>query len=105
LENLFAILLVLLAGWFWLDMLRAHEMALGQARRACERHDVQLLDQAVALHKLGLRWTHEGLRLRRQYRFEFSEEGTGRRDACLILLGLRLELLDMGTNETPDAPI
>mgnify|MGYP003565722434 CR=1 FL=1 len=74
----------------------------GQARRACERYDVQWLDQAVALRKLGLRWTHEGLRLRRHYRVEFSEEGTGRRDACLILLGLRLELLDMGIDERPD---
>lgn len=98
-DNLFVILLVLLAGWFWLDMLRAREMALGLARRACERRDVQFLDQAVALRGLGLRWTRAGLRLRRRYRFEFSEEGTGRSAASLVLLGLRLETLDMGLNE------
>lgn len=74
-ENLFVILVLLLVGWLWLDMLRAREMAVAMAKRACERHDVQFLDQAVALRRLGLRWTNDGLRLRRQYRFEFSEEG------------------------------
>jgi len=100
-DNLFAILLLLLAGWSWLNMLRAREMALGLARRACERYQVQFLDQTVALRGLRLRWTREGLRLRRQYRFEFSEEGTGRRSACLVLLGLRLETLDMGGSVLP----
>jgi hypothetical protein len=94
-ENLLAILLVLLIGWLWLDTLRAREMAVGLARRACERHDVQFLDQAVALRRLGLRWTREGVRVRRQYRFEFSEEGTGRRYGHLVLLGLRLEQLTL----------
>lgn len=95
-DNLFAILLLLLGGWLWLDMLRAREMAVGLARRACERHGVQFLDQAVALRRLGLRWTREGVRLRRQYRFEFSEEGTGRRNGHLVMLGLQLEQLDLG---------
>ena len=94
-ENLFAMLLLLLVGWLWLDTLRAREMAVGLARRACERHDVQFLDQAVALRRLGLRWSREGVRVRRQYRFEFSEEGTGRRYGSLILLGLRLEHLHL----------
>ncbi|HBG93917.1 MAG TPA: DUF3301 domain-containing protein [Chromatiaceae bacterium] len=103
-ENLFVILVLLLVGWLWLDMLRAREMAVAMAKRACERHDVQFLDQAVALRRLGLRWTNDGLRLRRQYRFEFSEEGTGRRNACLVLVGLRVETLDMGLPPTPEQP-
>jgi len=94
-ENLFAILFVLLVGWLWLDTLRAREMAVALARRACERYDVQFLDQAVALRRLGLRWTRDGVRVRRQYRFEFSEEGTVRRYGQLVLLGLRLEDLSL----------
>ena len=94
-EHLIAILLVLLVGWLWLDTLRAREMAVGLARRACERDQVQFLDQAVALRRLGLRWTRDGIRVRRQYRFEFSEEGTGRRYGHLVLLGLRLECLSL----------
>lgn len=103
-ENLFVILLVLLIGWLWLDTLRAHEMAVELARRACTRHDVQFLDQAVALRGLALRWTPGGMRFRRQYRFEFSEEGTGRCDARLVLLGLRLESIDMGLHQSPERP-
>jgi len=97
--NLSAILLVLLAGGLWLESLRAREMALGLARRACERRDLQLLDQAVALRGVSIRWTREGLRLRRRYRFEYSEEGIGRRQAQLVLLGLRLESLWMEADE------
>lgn len=98
-ESLLAILILLLVGWLWLDILRAREMAVGLARGACERYGVQLLDQAVVLRRLGLCWTRDGLRLRRRYRFEFSEEGTGRRPATLVLVGLRLERLDMGSQE------
>lgn len=93
--NLSALVILLLAGWLWLDTLRAREMALGLARRACEREGVQLLDQAVALRRLSVRWTPAGVRLRRCYRFEFSEEGVGRRPASLTLIGLRLEALEM----------
>jgi hypothetical protein len=101
-QNLLAILLLLLAGWLWLDMLRAREMAVGLARQACARYGVQFLDQAVALRRLGLRWTGAGVRLRRMYRFEFSEEGIGRRAGYLILAGLRLERLEMDLQQ-PDA--
>jgi len=94
-ENLLAILLVLLVGWLWLDTLRAREMAVGLARQACERYNLQFLDQAVALRRVGLRWTRNGVRVRRQYRFEFSEQGTDRRYGDLVLLGLRLENLSL----------
>jgi hypothetical protein len=95
--NLSTLLLLLLAGWLWLNTLRAHELALAHARRACERADVQLLDQAVALRGLGLRWTPQGLRLRRSYRFEFSEAGVERQTGKLVLLGLQLERLTLGS--------
>ncbi|MCF7990595.1 MAG: DUF3301 domain-containing protein [Thiohalocapsa sp.] len=101
--NLFALLLVLVAGWIWLDTLRAREMALGLVRRVCDREGVQLLDQAVALRRMGVRWTAAGVRLRRVYRFEFSEEGTARRAGSLTLVGLRLEALELDRSE-PGAP-
>ncbi|EGV34077.1 hypothetical protein ThidrDRAFT_0232 [Thiorhodococcus drewsii AZ1] len=95
-DNLFAILLLLLIGWFWLDSLRAREIAVGICQAACARHEVQLLDQAIALRHLGLSWRSEGLRLRRVYRFDFSEEGTGRRNGYLVMRGLQLEELSFG---------
>jgi hypothetical protein len=50
----------------------------------------------VALRRLRLRWTNDGLRLGRTYRFEFSEEGSGRQDGYLTLVGLYLEEINFG---------
>lgn len=95
-ENLLALLLLLLVGWFWLDALRARELALALVRRSCDRHGLQMLDQAVELSRLGLRWTRDGVRLRRVYRFEFSDGGVERQTGSLVLVGLRLEILSLG---------
>lgn len=100
-DNLLAILFLLLLGWFWLDSLRAKELATGICRAACEQRGVQLLDQTVALQRLRARRTAEGLRLRRVYRFDFSEGGAGRRIGHLVLLGLDLEEISLGLPEQP----
>lgn len=85
-----------MVGWFWLDSMRAREIALGICRAACERRGVQFLDQTVALRKLGIRWPNQGLRFRRVYRFDFSEEGVGRRNGYLVLLGTDLVEISLG---------
>jgi hypothetical protein len=95
-DYLIALLLVLGGGWLWLDGARAREMAVGLAQRACRERGVQLLDQAVALRRISLRWRRQGIRVRRVYRFEFSEEGVGRRTGYLVLSGLQLEDLSLG---------
>lgn len=95
-NDLLVIFLLLLLGWFWLDSLRAREIAVGICQAACVQRDLQFLDQAVALRRLGLAWRAEGVRLRRVYRFDFSEEGTGRRSGYLVLRGLHLEELSFG---------
>ncbi len=101
-EQLLALLLVFAVSWFWLDAARAREMAIGLAQRACKERGVQLLDQAVALRRLGLRWRPQGLRIRRVYRFEFSEEGVRRRSGYLVLLGLDLVDLSLGLPQQSD---
>lgn len=98
-EELWALFVVLALGWLWLDAARAREMAVGLAQHACRERGVQLLDQAVALRRVGLRWRAQGLRIRRVYRFEFSEEGVGRRTGYLVLLGLQLVDLSLGLPE------
>jgi hypothetical protein len=96
LSSLFSLFALLALGWFWLDSLRAREIALGICRAACEQRGLQLLDQAVALRRLGIAWGPEGLRLRRVYRFDFSEEGVGRRGGHVALRGMDLEELSFG---------
>mgnify|MGYP001324489547 CR=1 FL=1 len=98
-SNKLHIFLLLLIGWYWLDSLRARELALGICRAACEQRALQLLDQTVALRRLRLRWTTEGLRLRRTYRFEFSDAGAERYSGYLTLVGLDLEELSFGLPE------
>jgi hypothetical protein len=98
-DNLIAILGLLLVGWFWLDSLRARELATEICRAACQQRGLQFLDQTVALRLLRTRRTTAGLRLRRIYRFDFSEEGVGRRSGYLILVGMDLESIDLGLPE------
>ena len=95
-NNLLAILALLLLGWFWLDSLRARELATGICRAVCEQRNLQFLDQTVALRHLGVRRTDAGLRLRRVYCFDFSEEGVGRHSGYLVLLSLDLESISLG---------
>ncbi|WP_295445966.1 DUF3301 domain-containing protein [uncultured Thiodictyon sp.] len=101
-DNLFLLFFLLLIGWFWLDSLRVRERALTICRAACERRDLQFLDQAVALRRLRLAWGREGVRLRRVYRFDFSEEGLGRRSGYLVMRGMGLEDLSFGLPERLD---
>ena len=101
-STLLAITALLAAICFWLDSLRAREIATGIGRAACERRGVQFLDYTVALQNLGLRWLAEGVRLRRIYRFDYSEEGAGRHTGHITMLGIQLEDLSMGLPENAD---
>lgn len=95
-SHLLTVCLLLLLGWFWLDSLRAREIATGICQAACRQRELQFLDQAVALRRLGLTWRSEGMRLRRVYRFDFSEEGMERRQGYIVMRGLHLEELSFG---------
>jgi hypothetical protein len=101
LENFTLILLALALGWFWLDSLRAREIATGISKSLCEQRNLQFLDQTVALRRLGVRWPSQGLRFRRVYRFDFSEEGMGRSSGYLVMLGTDLESYSLGLPEQP----
>ena len=89
--------------WFWSDSLRAREQALRVCAAACRQTDVQLLDQTVAVYRLGVGRDGRGrLRLRRFYGFEFSMDGADRYRGHAVLLGHALELLQM---DHPHGPI
>jgi len=102
LDNLALIFIGVLIGWFWLDSLRAREIATGVCKTLCERRNLQFLDQTVALRRLGVRWPAQGLRFRRVYRFDFSEEGVGRHSGYLVMLGTAVESYSLGLPERPD---
>lgn len=83
-------------GWFWYDGLRALEVARTAGKQACGRAGVQFLDDTVASVKLGLGRDEYGRTvLRRVYRFEFSDTGDNRLEGRLVLLGARVESIEM----------
>ncbi|HXF18625.1 MAG TPA: DUF3301 domain-containing protein [Burkholderiales bacterium] len=94
--ELAALLLFLVAGWFWLDSLRARDVALDGARRACEAEGVQLLDWTVALRRIRLGRDEEGRRgFQRTYEFEFSDTGNNRIGGSITVLGRQLLSLNL----------
>ncbi|HHH39787.1 MAG TPA: DUF3301 domain-containing protein [Sedimenticola sp.] len=90
------ILVIGLFVWLWLDGARAREIATGICEESCRQRGLQFLDQTVALQRIGIRWTGSGIRIRRLFRFDFSEEGVGRRSGHLILVGIHLESFSLG---------
>jgi len=93
-----ALLLVLaVAGaLFWIDSLRARERAVVAGRAACGRYDLQFLDDTVSFTRLRLARDEEGqLKLQRTYDFEFSDTGNNRRHGAIVMLGARLDEVEL----------
>lgn len=90
-SSITAILLLAAIAWFWLDSARAREIATGICLEMCQRHNLQLLDQTVSLQRIGLRWTSQGIRIRRRFHFDYSEEGTARLSGQITLTGVLLD--------------
>jgi hypothetical protein len=94
-EAAFALALALLA-WLWYDSMRAREHAVAAGRGACEREHLQLLDDTVECTSVRPSRDEGGrMRLRRVYRFEFSDTGDNRRAGRIVMLGGEVESLSM----------
>lgn len=101
-----ALVLLALLVWFWLDSARAREIATEICKAGCRQRGLQFLDQTVALRRVTPRWTPTGVRIRRMFRFDFSEEGVGRRTGHITLIGISLEEFTLGlpTDPMPAGP-
>jgi hypothetical protein len=94
--TLFYLFVLVACGWLWLKSIRMIEIARIAAREACNKADVQFLDDSVASTGLKLERNRFGSRvLRRTYRFEFSETGNSRHEGLVILLGDSIESVTM----------
>lgn len=90
------LLLLTLGGviWFWFDTLKAREIGVAAASRACSEEGLLFLDDTVVGHSVGFVRDDEGrLRLRRVYVFEYSDTGDNRRSGSVTLIGHDVELL------------
>ncbi len=106
----FALFLLAVVTFLWIDTLRARESALAAGRAACERYGLMLLDDTVAVVKTRLARNGEGgLRIARTYEFEFSDTGNNRRRGAIELLGgeagdMALEPYETG-GSVPSGPV
>jgi hypothetical protein len=91
-----AIVLIAAGIFFWLDSLRARERALSAGRAACERYELQFLDDTVSVSRVRLGRDDEGqLRIARTYTFEFSDTGNNRRQGAIVMIGAELQDLQL----------
>lgn len=90
------IAVVLLVVALILDGLRVREAAIGIARDACGERGLQFLDYTVQGARTRLARDGEGhTRLRRTFLFDFSDDGISRRAGSVVMLGSRLESLQL----------
>ena len=83
------------AAWLWRGY-GIREVALQLARRHCEKLDIELLDENVALRGLRLLRDRQGrVRLARDYSFEFTVTGDQRLAGCITLFGHHLANIEL----------
>ncbi len=93
-------LAALTGAWIWRGMgLRDQAMLL--VRRHCEKADVQLLDESIALARLRLAWHHGRPWVLRRYAFEFTVTGERRYGGHVELLGGRLRHIELAPHPFP----
>jgi hypothetical protein len=84
------------AAVFWWRAYAVKELALKATKAHCEAVGVQLLDDGVALRGFWVRRDAAGnLRLRRSFLFEFTTTGEQRYHGCTVMLGQRVESVQL----------
>lgn len=96
LDDLFLIALLLGASFYWISWQQAREIALSAVRAHCLNLEVQMLDEYVALNSTRLLRDATGrIRVKRIFLFEFSSTGNERYNGTCIVLGKRVESIQM----------
>ena len=84
----------------WAGAMRAREAAVAAAAAACTKQESVLLDDTVALARIGIgRDPYGHLHVRRIYRFEFAD-GDERRPGSVALLGTRVLAIHLAGHHT-----
>lgn len=104
LYDLLPLLVLLGLVGLWLKLSRAREMAVTEARRQCERHGLQLLDETVGLAGVALRRVNGLRRVERCYAFEVSIDGNDREAGRLWMIGSQFTGMRLPTIATRDEP-
>lgn len=94
--DLLLIMLLLLVGYVWSEGLKASEIAFRFAKTHCQKMEVQLLDEYVALNGFWPKRDETGkLKAWRSYQFEFTSTGNERYHGKLIMLGKKVTSIQL----------
>ena len=101
----FTVFILLLSVFFyWLDSIRAKEIATARSREACKKVSLEFLDETVSIKKVRLRRNSRGrLNFYREYQFEFTSTGEHRYKGIVKLLGKHLIDIEMEPYQITDA--
>jgi hypothetical protein len=102
--DLFWLLLAALVTGYWLNAMRITEMARAIGRKACIEAGVLFLDDSVIMNKMRLRRNGGQLRLWREYRFEFTSDGSRRYSGHINMLGKQLQDVQLDAYRVPAPP-
>jgi hypothetical protein len=97
---LLALLGAAAAYWWQSGVYKGRARALAEAH--CERLGLQFLDQSMVISAIRPVRANDGrLALRRSYAFEFASLGDRRYRGYLVLVGMRLESIELETYKLP----
>ena len=99
LHTLFLLLMLGAVVGLWLKLSAGRERAVREARRQCERHGLQLLDETVGLRALRVRRVNGWQAIERCYGFDVSIDGDDREPGRLWMIGNAMTGLSLPTVE------
>lgn len=101
--SIFVLLFLGLLAWFWMNSIRAKEIAMQASAAACQQIQAQFLDQTASLKKIILVRNQKGrLGFQRTYSFDFSRDRDSRIKGLVIINGhtIKQVLLDEESGTT-----
>lgn len=88
--------------WLIWDSLKAREVAVAEARRACGAEGFLFLDDTVAIESLRAIRDDDGqVRLRRVYGFEYSDTGDNREKGSVVVIGGQVVFVRLASRSGP----
>ncbi|MBB3047529.1 hypothetical protein FHR99_001795 [Litorivivens lipolytica] len=103
LSDIALLLLVVLLGYYFWQAQGVRDIALRATRLYCQRENLQLLDDSIALRALWVKRDPKGrFRLWRGYQFEFTVSGEERYVGRTVTLGRFIEGIQVSPHRMPD---
>ena len=102
-EDMLLLLVLCATVVLWLKLTSARERAMSEARRQCERHGLQLLDESVGLRAVRIRRMDGLRRIERGYSFDVSIDGDDREQGRLWMIGSTVSGLSLPTIQLASA--